>query len=631
MEGSLIAGRYRVEERIGEGGMAVVYRGLDISLERAVAIKVLKDEYASDGEVVERFRREAHAAAKLSHPNIVQIYDTGADNGIYYIVMEYLPEPDLKAVIREYAPLPLRKVLQVSIECCRALAYAHGAGIVHRDIKPHNILFTDDGHAKLSDFGIAAAVGERGLTNGGMVLGSAHYMSPEQAQGRATGPQSDLYSLGIAMYEALTGTLPFTGKSAAEVAAKHVQQRVPPLHLRNVNIGPSVEFVVGKALMRDLARRYRNANEMLEDLEKLGDGVELDQTGILTPSAEDATVRFEAPVADAVPAGGTQQQAGGEAGFGGPRRAGVSGRHEANQTAMVAAMVGAVILGVIALGGVLWLAKVAFYSGHAPKNVQVPMVKGMTEADARDELNRAGLVVGRVDYVEEEGKPVGTVVSQSPEVGATVRTQTAVNIVVSRGKEEVVVVSVVGKDLDTAKALLTEAGLRAGGLDWKHSDEVAANHVISQAIEPAARVDEGTSVDLVVSKGLEEAEEPDDSERVTVPGEDGDADEAERLVDPLVEVRKDETYQPASSAERRLLVRITAQGTKEGQEIHVILSDDVHTRLDMGARILNPGKSEVIPIIISGNATVEVLHEGNSVYSEPFMLESSERPRPAGD
>ena len=625
MEGSLIAGRYRVEECIGEGGVAVVYRGLDVSLERDVAIKVLKQEYANDGEVVERFRREAHAAAKLSHPNIVQIYDTGADNGIYYIVMEYLPEPDLKAIIREYAPLPLRKVLGVSIECCRALAYAHHAGIVHRDIKPHNILFTDDGHAKLSDFGIAAAVGERGLTNEGMVLGSAHYMSPEQAQGRATGPQSDLYSLAIAMYEALTGTLPFTGKTAAEVAAKHVQERVPPLHLRNVNIGPSVEFVVGKALMRDLARRYRNANEMLEDLEKLGDGVELDQTGVLTASAEDATVRFEAPVAAVAPAAGvtpgTQQRP-----PGGARPAALPGRNEVNQTAMVAAMVGAVILGVIALAGVLWLAKAAFYPGHAAKNVQVPMVKGLTEADAREELDRAGLVVGRVDYAEEDGEPVGTVISQSPEVGATVKTQTTVNIVVNRGKKEVAVLNVVGKDLDTAKALLTEAGLKAGGLDWMHSEEVAANRVISQAIEPEARVAEGTSVDLVVSKGPEEAEQPDESEEATVPGADEAVEDGERSADPLVEVKEDQTYQPASSAERRLLVRVTAQGTKEGQEIHVILSDDVHTRLDMGARTLNPGNSEEIPIIITGNATVEVLHEGNSVYSEPFMLESPEEP-----
>ena len=629
MEGSLIAGRYRVEERIGEGGVAVVYRGLDISLKRDVAIKVLKQEYASDGEVVERFRREAHAAAKLSHPNIVQIYDTGADNGIYYIVMEYLPEPDLKAIIREYAPLPLRKVLQVSIECCRALAYAHHAGIVHRDIKPHNILFTDDGHAKLSDFGIAAAVGERGLTNEGMVLGSAHYMSPEQAQGRATGPQSDLYSLAIAMYEALTGTLPFTGKTAAEVAAKHVQERVPPLHLRNVNIGPSVEFVVGKALMRDLARRYRNANEMLEDLEKLGDGVELDQTGVLTVSAEDATVRFEAPVAAVAPAAGVppgpQQRP-----PGGARPAALRGRNEVNQTAMVAAMVGAVILGVIALAGVLWLAKAAFYPGHAAKNVQVPMVKGLTEADAREELDRAGLVVGRVDYAEEDGEPVGTVISQSPEVGATVKTQTTVNIVVNRGKKEVAVLNVVGKDLDTAKALLTEAGLKAGGLKWVHSEEVAANHVISQAIQPEARVAEGTSVDLVVSKGPEEAEQPDASAGATVPGADEGANDEERSVDPLVEVKEDDTYQPASSAERRLLVRVTAQGTKAGQEIHVILSDDVHTRLDMGARTLNPGKSDVIPIIITGNATVEVLHEGKSVYGEPFMLESREERAPGG-
>lgn len=616
MEGSLIAGRYRVDERVGEGGVAVVYRGLDITLERQVAIKVLKAELADDAEVVERFRREAYAAAKLNHPNIVQIYDTGSDNGIYYIVMEYLPEPNFKRIIQEYAPLPVRKVLQVSIECCRALAYAHRQGIVHRDIKPHNVLFTDDGHAKLSDFGIAAAVGERGLTGGGMVLGSAHYMSPEQAQGRATGPQSDLYSLGIVMYEALTGAAPFTGKTAAEVAAKHVRERVPPLRLRNVNIGPSVEFVVSKALMRDVARRYRNANEMLMDLEKLADGLELDQTGVLAPS-DDATVRLEAPIPSAPP---IEQTPSAPPPSAEKPPAGPGPQPETNQAAMWAVMVAAIVVGIMALGGVVWLAKMAFYSGQETTNVQVPMLRGMTEAEAVEDLTTAGLTLGQVTSAYEDDQPPGIVISQSPEAGATVKANTAVNITVNRGKEEVQVVDVVGKDLDAARALLGEAGLLVGNISWRFSDEVPANRVMRQAIEVGAKIPEGNAVDLVVSKGPEEPDEPEDMPDTSVTPPVGPEEEDRPVTDPLVSMKLNETYPGASPAERQVLVRITAQAGRDGQSIKVMLSDDLSARLQADSRKLNPGDTVEIPVIITGNATVEVYHNDKVVHSETFML-----------
>ncbi len=620
MEGSLIAGRYRVDEQIGEGGVAVVYRGLDISLEREIAIKVLKEEHTSDAEIVSRFQREAHAAAKLNHPNIVQIYDTGSDNGIHFIVMEYLPEPDFKRIIREYAPLPLRKVLQVSIECCRALAYAHRVGIVHRDVKPHNILFTNDGHAKLSDFGIAAITGECGLTDDGMVLGSAHYMSPEQAQGRAMGPQSDLYSLGIVMYEALTGSLPFNGNSAAEIAAKHVQERVPPLHLRNVNMGPSVEFVVGKALMRDLARRYRNANEMLMDLEKLADGVELDQTGILTPNvAEEATVRISVPITQTQPPGAVP-----------PRRVAAPSAPEArpvrpsrNNAAMMGVMVGAIILGILALAGVVWLAKVTFYPGQDPKNVQIPMVKGLAEAEAARVLSEAGLQIGHITYVTENDAPAGVVIAQSPEVGATVRTDTRVNITVNKGKEEVTVVNVAGKDLRTAEQLLIAAGLQLGEVERVFSDQVPENEVISQEVAAGARVEEGHGIDLVVSKGPEKEVLPDDGASGETGLVNNGGDGNEQVAEPFIEIVPDETYQAARSDERRVIVRVTAQGVQARQEIKIVVSDDVSPRLQLDSRTLKPGDSFEMPVIIRGNAEIEVYRNGTVVHSDSFMLDAS--------
>ena len=195
MKGRLLAGRYQIEEELGRGGMAVVYRAFDRSLERHVAVKVLHRQLGGDEAIVARFRAEAQAAARLSHPSIAQIYDTGADEGDYFIVMEYLPEPDLKSIIRNYAPLPPHKVAEVAIQACEALGYAHQHGIVHRDVKPHNILFTTDGRAKLVDFGIAAAAGQR--INDGVLIGSAHYLSPEEVRGNAPTPQSDIYSLAL--------------------------------------------------------------------------------------------------------------------------------------------------------------------------------------------------------------------------------------------------------------------------------------------------------------------------------------------------------------------------------------------------------------------------------------------------
>lgn len=603
--------------------MAVVYRGLDITLEREVAIKVLRPQYASDPEIVERFRREAHAAAKLNHPNIVQIYDTGSENGTHYIIMEYLPEPDFKRIIREYSPLPLRKVLQVSIECCRALAYAHRLGIVHRDVKPHNILFTNDGHAKLSDFGIAAAAGEAVLTGDGMVLGSAHYMSPEQAQGRATGPQSDLYSLGIVMYEALTGTLPFTGKTAAEVAAKHVQERVPALHLRNVNIGPSVEFVVGKALMRDLSRRYRGANEMLMDLEKLADGIELDQTGVLTPSAEDATVRFTAPMLQVLPEQPEQTPA--------PPltseparpavRTGPDRGDEPSRATMAAATAAAIIIGIIALVLVIWLVKAAFYPNEPQASISVPSVTGRTEAEAVEILLTNKLTKGRVDFVYEDDQPKGVVVQQSPPPGATVKEGDAINFTINKGKKQVTVPDVVGAHRDAAQAMLIGAGLRLGSVNEVPREDLEKGIVVRQSINAGANLDEGTAVDLDVSKGPETP--PDDpTGGTTTPGPDDPTSGQQPSVQPRVQAEVDELWASENPRERRLLLRVTAQGTEQGQEIKIVVRDEANPRMLFDTRVFNPGDSYEFSPVITGNGTVEVLHNGTSVFEHSYMVDA---------
>ena len=226
--GRLLGNRYKILELIGEGGMALVYKAECTLLQRVVAIKILRAQFSADREFVERFRREAQAAASLSHPNVVNIFDVGQEDEIHYIVMEYIPGRNLKEIIQEEAPFSLNRALRITLQICEALRHAHEHNIVHRDIKPHNILMTADGTVKVTDFGIARAVTASGFTQTGVVMGSVQYFSPEQAKGLPVGPQSDLYSLGCILYEMLTGEVPFTGESPIAIALKHLQEE-PPL------------------------------------------------------------------------------------------------------------------------------------------------------------------------------------------------------------------------------------------------------------------------------------------------------------------------------------------------------------------------------------------------------------------
>ncbi len=466
MEGTLLAGRYRLEQKIGEGGLASVFRAWDTVLERPVAVKILRAELAQDAHVVARFKREAHAAAKLNHPHIVQIYDTGQDEaqGLFYLVMEYLPEPDLKRIINDYAPLPGRKVIEVAIQCCRALAYAHRQGLVHRDVKPHNILFTDEGVAKLSDFGIAAAVGETGTIAPGLIMGSAAYISPEQAQGKPVGPQSDLYSLGCVMFEALTGRPPFIGESAAQVAAMHVHERAPSPRSFNSSVTPAEEFVLMKALAREPGRRYRSAEEMLADLTKLAAGEELDRTGVIR-RAEERTMPLQVAPSPTTQAPPPMPE---------PVRSVSAVRPvpESRDGSLVWGTVLAILVAIVALVATAWLVKVAFYPANTPKMVQVPALKGHSEADARVELAEAGLKMGTVTYRQDPTSPKGTILSQNPPEGQTVPAGTAVDVVVNQGVELAPVPELEGLSLSDAARMLSQTGHVLGKVTQVFSDTV---------------------------------------------------------------------------------------------------------------------------------------------------------------
>jgi len=613
--GLSMAGRYRLDVLIGEGGMATVWRGTDLSLSRDVAIKVLREEVTAYPDAVSRFRREAHAAAKLNHPNVAQIYDTGTDGSVHYIVMEYLPEPDLKKIIHDWAPLPESKVLDVAVQCCRALAYSHRNGIIHRDVKPHNILFTNDGRVKLSDFGIASAAGVSESEPGGFVLGSANYISPEQAQGSPAGPHSDLYSLGCVLYEALTGQTPFEGETGGEITAKHVRERPRPVRSLNSNISPSVEFIVSKAMAREVAQRYRSAEEMLADLTKLTGGEGLDRTGVLA-APEDATTILQprppvategtAPTAAATegppdhPDGGAQQtpsatpiapvlRPGGE-----PRRT-------------LWGPISALVIAGMAILVVAYLLKTSLGPGEAPKKIQVPMLKGEKMAEAQALLKGHELSVGKISFEEDPMQPAGVVIGQTPEEGQMVEAGSAVNLLVNRGTEMVVTVPVKGDTLQQANERLEEAGLSLGEVTPITHATVPKGIIIDQSIRPGVEVEKGTGVDVRVSMG------PEPVVTVTPPEPDGGRTAANE-VEPDVRVVWDQSYQSSNPAERRFIVTVTVQGTELGQSIQVVYQDDRGGRVPALTKKLNPNETHQVPIVAEGAVTIEVLHNGQQVY-----------------
>ena len=617
MEGTLIANRYRVEALIGEGGMARVHRGTDTTLERPVAIKVLREELADQEEVVSRFRREAHAAARLSHPYIVQIFDTGVDpqTGWYYIVMEYLPEPDLKQIIEEYAPLPLRKVLEFATQACEALDYAHKAGIVHRDIKPQNILFTDNGQVKLTDFGIAAAAGSAGLTPDGKVLGSAHYISPEQAQGASAGPMSDIYSLGVVLYEALTGRLPFDGESAADIAAMHLRETPPSPRSVNPNISPSTEYVVNKAMARDQQRRYRSAAELLADLRKLSQGAELDQTGVLTPpSMPEATMPLpSAPVGPGPtqPIGPYQRP---EPTVAPPSAVSRPKPPETSPVASAMAGIGVGLLILVVIVGVVLLARAVFYSGGgAPSMKEVPNLKGLTEQEARAAIQDRGLELGRIDQEHDENQPVGKVTDQYPSPGQMVEAGSKVDLVINLGKEVVSVIDVTGETVPRAHALLEAEGLTLGEVRELSHETVPAGVIFEQDAKPGTQVEKGFAISVSVSTGPEPAPGQGTEPGTETPGTQPGGGEGTQgppqggTMDPVVEVVEDETFTPGNPSMRKFLTKVVAMGETRDQAIQVRWrqQNGGWNVEDLGGP-LQPGESKTAGFISEGTVTIEV-------------------------
>ncbi|TYZ21689.1 Stk1 family PASTA domain-containing Ser/Thr kinase [Selenomonas ruminis] len=485
--------RYELQEQIGGGGMADVYKAKDLLLNRPVAVKILHDQFKSDTEFIDKFNREAQAAARLSHPNIVNIYDVGVMDDAHYIVMEYVPGRTLKDKIKQEGHLSVAEALTVAKGIASALAHAHANNLVHCDIKPHNILMMPDGSAKVADFGIARAVTESTMTYTGNVVGSVHYFSPEQAKGTMITPKSDVYALGVVLYEMLTGALPFTGETPVSVAMKHLQEEPVPVRQLDPSIPPVVEAIVARAMSKDPAMRP-DAAEIVRDIQQaeqmVGSGLGY-AAAQPDPFATQVLPRMEEPVA---PMPSRRDMRSMPSGYGYDEPEQESSVFKSKK--FIAGLILVLFMGFF-VGAFLSYGK--FWSNE---EVIVPDVTGKQMTLARQILEDKKL---RVNVVEtfDASVPAGTVVSQDPEGGAKVKEERLITIHVSKGGESLEMPDLKGLTKADAEAKLKKMGLKVGSVYERNSEEEAGT-VIATDPKAGSKITKGQSVDITVSKGKKE-------------------------------------------------------------------------------------------------------------------------------
>jgi serine/threonine protein kinase len=483
-----LGGRYRMESPLGQGGMAQVFKGTDTVLGRPVAIKILAPQYAKDPSFVERFRREAQSAARLNHPNVVGVYDTGSDDGTHYIVMEYIEGRTLADFLSNGGRLLPERAVELASSVCVALSEAHKAGIVHRDIKPGNVMVTRGGEVKVMDFGIARAATAETVTATATVLGTASYLSPEQAQGKPVDARSDIYSLGVVLYEMLTGRVPFGGDSAVAVAYKHVQEPPEPPSRLNPDVSPSLEAVVMRALAKNPDNRYQTAEEFCADLDRIRRGMPVAATPLLSETQV---------VAAPVTATRVQQPTGA-----------LPPEEQRSRWPWI-------LIGLLVLLGVLialFLIGRNLLNENASK-VAVPKLTDKTLADAEAKLKQVNLKLGKVTKQVQSTLRPGLPLAQSPVISQAPAPQTSlqegstVSLTVGVPPPTAEVPDVTNLTVADATSALESAGFTVGNTTKDPSDSVPDGRVISQ--DPVGTAPKGSAVDLVVSTGPELVTVPD--------------------------------------------------------------------------------------------------------------------------
>ena len=495
VKGQKISDRYEIKKLIGEGGMANVYLGYDTILERDVAIKVLRGDLADDEKFVRRFRREAQSASLLNHPNIVQIYDVGEDDGNFYIVMEYIKGQTLKQIIKKRGHLSLAETIDIMSQLTDGLSHAHESYIIHRDIKPQNIMVLDDGMVKITDFGIAMAVNASDLTQTNSVMGSVHYLPPEQASGRGSTIKSDIYSLGIVMYEMLMGVMPFRGETAVEIAMKQLKDPIPSMRKERDDIPQSVENIILKATAKNPKNRYNNVKELYDDLKTCQDKDRLKEKKIEFKYPEnefDEDTKVVNNIKDDLKKDKKDENNSIEV-------KDVTDEEDKKLSKFTKVLIALVSVMVVAL----FMVFIIIPSVVKSPDRQVPNVTGLSVSEARKALEKEGLKVGTTiknDYTEEVEK--GKISKTSPKAGSTVKKGATITLYKSLGSEKIEVADYTGKDYNKVKAELEVKGINVLIENKEVNDKSKyvgkENNIIGQSVEKGTKLVKGDNIILYI-------------------------------------------------------------------------------------------------------------------------------------
>lgn len=540
MNGTILGGRYELIEIIGEGGMAKVYKARCKILDRIVAVKILKDEFSRDKSFVVKFKTEALSAARINHPNIVNIYDVGQENDVHYIVMEYVDGQTLKEIIRSEAPLPIDKAADIAIMICDGIHHAHEKGIIHRDIKPHNILVTEHGMVKVADFGIARAMSNATITYGNNIVGSVHYISPEQAKGDPIDRTTDIYSVGCVLYEMVTGKVPFDAESPITVALKHMHDEAPSPRSINSSVPIALEGIIYKAIQKNPAQRFATAKEMRNALIGLHNNLSTDYKAVNRRSEKNTGV---APIT------GERDEA--------------SLQKKKKIRPLGVALIVVAIVGLLA--GVLYNMGGSLFG----EEVAVPDIVGMDYKQADDELKKNNLIM-KVDWEYNDEFDKDQIIAQDPGKGRKVKEGKEIEVRVSKGAKLITVPNVIGIDIKDAIKRLSDEKLNMGDRDNKYNDEKPEGLVISQSPSKGSSVKSGTSVNLVVSKGKKSAE-------IVMPDLTGlTVDKARKVLEDKKLVMGEEKRQESTEFLKDQIVQQDSAADKvveEGTVINVVVSN----------------------------------------------------------